>query len=113
MPPQGVQAMERELVLLLVTDLVMLLVIAATGLGPLLRALTARRVARQEQLLEDRMLALVQMPAPLPLEPLLPERMVQRQLSQETLQALREPKPRLVPLPEVLPPPTPMRSSLG
>lgn len=122
---RGVRVMDKELVEILAADLVVLTLVLATAVPamvaeaqllarlvarPLQRALRARRAAREQQL-QDRMLALVQMPAPL--EPLLLERMVQRPLSQETLQALLEPKLRLVPLPEVLQVPTRMRSSLG
>jgi hypothetical protein len=127
---RGVRAMDKELVEILVADLVVLTLVLATAVPamvaevrhlarlaarPLRRALTARRVrlamARAATELEQaRALLLAQMPAPLPV--LHPDRMpVQRPLSQETLQALREPKLRLVPLPPVLLPPTPMRSS--
>jgi hypothetical protein len=129
MVPRGDQEMEPEVQvrLLVAANLVLLLgLVAVTAAGPLMRELQqlvlvvkarlqrAATRARMEELELERMVGLAQMPAPLlPLLPLNRAQMVQRPISQETLQALRAPKPRLVPLPPVLQPPTPMQSSLG
>jgi hypothetical protein len=122
--------MDRELVAILVADLVVLTLVLATAVPAMVaearhlgRAMVrllrqpavirARRAAIKERALQDRMLALVEMPAPLPVLTSERAQLMQVQpLSQETLQAMREPQLRLVPLPEVLPPPLTLTQSL-
>ena len=111
--------MDKELVAILLADLVVLTAVVLTAVPALvaevklglaaLRRLRARMVARRQAAklaLEQRMVELVEMPGPLPLEQATPEllaRMQVRPLSQAVLQAMREPPLRLVPLPPLMP----------